>query len=119
MRLVLKANNQAFADYIEREGFYSTLRSIQVSFYLPLGFLLLFLYFSHRLKKEYLYEGVFCLCFFMGMLMHIVALLELNSVSQLNSYLLVTQVLYITGAFAFLNGIYTLYKQKKVGFIIL
>jgi signal transduction histidine kinase len=116
MRLVLKANNQAFADYIEREGFYSTLRSIQVSFYLPLGFLLLFLYFSHRLKKEYLYVGIFCFCMFMGMLMHILGLLESNSVSGLNAYLLATQVLYISGAFTFLNGIYTLYKQKKSWF---
>ncbi len=115
MRLILNTNNQAFTDYIEREGFYSTLRSIQVSFYLPLGFLLLFLYFSYRRKKEYLYIGVFCFCFFLGMLMNILAL-ESNSVSELSFYLLADEILLLFGAFAFINGIYTLYKQKKSWF---
>ena len=115
MRLVLKANNQAFADYIKSDRYFLTLRSIQVSVHLLLGVLLLFLYFSYRLKK-YLYVGVFCLCMFMAMLMHIFGVLEFNSVSQLNSFLLVTQVLYIIGAFAFLNGIYTLYEQKRSWF---
>ena len=44
IRLVLKESNQAFDDHIKDDSFDSTLRSIQVSFYLPLGFLLLFLF---------------------------------------------------------------------------
>src|SRR4030095_9745034 len=55
MQMDLKENNKAFADYIQSEGVYQTLRSIQLSFYLPLGFLLLFLFYSYRLQREYLY----------------------------------------------------------------
>ena len=44
IRLELKESNEALADHIKEDEFDSTLRSIQSSFYLPLGFLLLFLF---------------------------------------------------------------------------
>ncbi len=40
MKLVLKDINRAFIDYFDVEGGYSIQRSIQLSFYLPLGLLL-------------------------------------------------------------------------------
>ena len=52
MLVVLKENNKAFADYLRQEGFYQNLRSIQLSFYLPLGFLLLFLFFFLSTPKR-------------------------------------------------------------------
>jgi two-component system NtrC family sensor kinase len=116
IRLVLKETNQAFADHIKDDNFDSTLRSIQLSFYLPLGFLLLFLFFSFRAQKEYLYFGIFCISMFMGILLHIFALSEPTTVSRTNSFLLATQVFYIFGAFAFINGTYVLYRQKRSWF---
>ncbi len=116
LRLVLKEINQAFSDRIMDESIDSTLRSIQLSFYLPLGFLLLFLFYSYQLKKEYLYLGIFCFCMFIAILLHIFAFLEPTTLSRTNAYLLATQVLYIVGALAFINGIYVLYKQKRTWF---
>ncbi len=112
-RLVLKKIDKAFADHIKNDSFDSTLRSIQVSFYLPLGFLLLFLFFSFRLQKEYLYSGIFCLCMFAAILMHIFALDEPITASHSIFLLLITQVLYLVGALSFINGAYILYNQKK------
>ncbi len=112
-RITFKKIDQAFADHIKDDSFDSTLRSIQVSFYLPLGFLLLFLFFSFRLQKEYLYCGIFCFCMFAAILLHIFALSEPITVSRSNYLLLATQVLYIMGALAFINGAYILYSQKK------
>ena len=65
LSIQLKESNQALVDHIKDDEFDSTLRSIQSSFYLPLGFLLLFLYYSFRLQKEYLYSGIFCFCLFL------------------------------------------------------
>ena len=119
IQIVLKEINQAFADHIKDNSFDSTLRSIQVSFYLPLGFLLLFLFFSFSMRREYLYTGVFCFCMFGAILMHILALSEPTTVSRSNYLLLVTQVLYIVGALSFINGIYILYNRKKSWFYYL
>ncbi len=111
--LKLKESNEALADHIKEDEFDSTLRSIQSSFYLPLGFLLLFLFLSFRLQREYLYSGIFCFCMFAAIIVHISALSEPTTVSRANYLLLLTQVLYIVGALALINGIYVLYKQKK------
>ena len=116
IRLKLKESNEALVDHIKEDEFDSTLRSIQSSFYLPLGFLLLFLFLSFRLQKEYLYSGIFCFCLFAAIIVHISALSEPTTVSRANYLLLVTQVLYIIGALALINGIYVLYKQKKSWF---
>jgi sensor histidine kinase YesM len=113
MQIFLKDNNQAFADYIRYEGFYQNLNSIQLSFYLPLGFLLLFLYFSYRFQKENLYMGIFSFCMFSGMLLQILSHYEIRTVSQANFYLLAQQVLWIFGMVVFLNGAYILFKQRK------
>jgi len=112
-RVVLKESNQAFDDHIKEDGFESTLRSIRVSFYLPLGFLLVFLFYSFRLQKEYLYSGIFCFCFFGAIVMHKFAELETITVSLTNYLLLATQVLYIVGSLSFIYGAYILYKQKR------
>jgi signal transduction histidine kinase len=116
VRLKLKESNEALADHIKEDEFDSTLRSIQSSFYLPLGFLLLFLFFSFRLQKEYLYSGIFCFCMFAAIIIHISALSEPTTVSRANYLLLATQVLYIIGAFALINSMYILYKQKRSWF---
>ena len=119
IHIVVKDTNRAFSDHNKNDSFESTLRSIQLSFYLPLGFLLLFLFISYRLQKEYLYFGIFCFCMFSGVLMHIIAFLEPTTFSRTNSYLLFTQALYIVAALAFINATYILYKQKKSWFYYL
>jgi signal transduction histidine kinase len=112
-RVVFKESNQAFDDHFKEDGFESTLRSIRVSFYLPLGFLLVFLFYSFRQQKEYLYSGIFCFCFFGAILMHKFAESETITVSLINYLLLATQVLYIAGSLSFIYGTYILYKQKR------
>ncbi|HKC36924.1 MAG TPA: ATP-binding protein, partial [Chitinophagaceae bacterium] len=116
IRLKLEESNEALADHIKEDEFDSTLRSIQSSFYLPLGFLLLFLFLAFRLQKEYLYSGIFCFCMFAAILLHIFALWEPTTVSRADYLLLATQVLYIIGALTFINGIYVLYNKRKSWF---
>lgn len=118
-RIVLKEINEGFADHAKENSFDSTLRAIQVSFYLPLGFLLLFLYISFRPMKEYLYAGIFCFSLFLAMLLHIFALADPVTANRSNICLLGTQVFYIIGAIAFLHSIYLLYKLKKNWFFYL
>jgi signal transduction histidine kinase len=115
-RIVLKRIDQAFADHIKDDNFDATLRSIQVSFYLPLGFLLLFLFWSFRLQKEYLYSGIFCFCMFAAILMHIFSLSEPTTVSRSNYLLFITQVLYIAGAVSLINGSYIIFNRKRSWF---
>jgi signal transduction histidine kinase len=112
----LKRIDQAFADHVRDDNFDATLRSIQVSFYLPLGFLLIFLFISFRLQKEYLFCGVFCFCMFAAILLHIFALSEPTTVTRSNTFLYTTQVLYVLGALSLLNGTYIIYKQKRSWF---
>ncbi|CAN5739611.1 hypothetical protein BH10BAC2_BH10BAC2_35310 [soil metagenome] len=116
VQLFLKENNKAFADYIRQEGFYQNLRSIELSFYLPLGLLLLFLYFSYRLQKEYLYMGIFSFCMFSGKLMQILGRMEARTVNQANFYFLTQQLMWVFGLVVFLNGTYILFKQHKSWF---
>ena len=113
MLVVLKENNKAFADYLRQEGFYQNLRSIQLSFYLPLGFLLLFLFFSYRLQREYLFIGIFSFCMFVGMLMGLFAFMEKRTVNEANFYFLLQQLLLVFGLVFFLNGTYILFKLHK------
>ena len=115
-KIVLKRIDQGFADHVKDNNFDATLRSIQVSFYLPLGFLLLFLFWSFRPRKEYLYSGVFCFSMFAAILMHIFALSESNTVTSSNVLLYTTQVLYIIGALSFLISTYILFQRKKSPF---
>jgi len=113
LQIILKENNRAFADYLRFEGFYQNIRSIQLSFYLPLGFLLLFLYSSYRFQKEYLYVGIFCFCMFLAMTMTVLGLSENRTANTANIYLLTKQGLSIVGLIALLNGIYILFKHPK------
>ena len=113
MRLVLKENNRAFADYVRSMVFWQNLQSIQLSFYLPLGFLLLFLYYSYRLQKEYLYIGIFSFCMFLGMLMNILILSGTRSVNEANFYFLTNQLLWVPGLVIFTHGTYILFKKRK------
>ena len=111
--IVLKEINNAFSDHLKDNSFESTLRAIQVSFYLPLGFLLLFLFMSFQPRKEYLYSGIFCVAMFLAILMHILALSEPVSVNRSNLLLFTTQVLYIGGAISFIHSIYLINEKKK------
>ena len=113
MGLILKENNKAFADYLRHEGFQQNLRAIQMSFYLPLGFLLLFLFYTYRRQKEYLYIGIFSLCMFLGMLFTILALTGTRTVNQVNFYLLTSQLLLVPGMLVLINGSYILFKKRK------
>ncbi|HMU45209.1 MAG TPA: ATP-binding protein [Chitinophagaceae bacterium] len=119
LKIELKEINQGITENIKENNFESTLRTIQVSFYLPLGFLLLFLFMSFRPQKEYLFAGIFCLCLFLAILFHILALTEPVTVNHSNSFLLVTQVMYIIGAISFIHSMYVLYKMKKTIFFYL
>ena len=113
MKVVLKDINRAFIDYITVQGGYTNRRSIQLSIYLPLGLLLLFLFLAFRIQNEYLYFGIFCLCMFLGMLIHIIALRPFVTVTFSNTLVLTSYIFYISGAMFFLNGTYILHKQKK------
>ena len=113
VQIVLKEANKAYADSIREEGYYKTLRVIQVSVYLTLVLLLLFLYFSYRLKKEYMYFGVFFFCVLVGSLMRSFSFSNSISVSWSNSLLLAYQVFIILAGLAFINSVYILYKQKR------
>jgi len=119
LKIELKDINQGIAESLQENNFESTLRTIQVSFYLPLGLLLLFLFVSFRPQKEYLYAGVFCVSLFLAILFHILALTEPVTVNRSNSFLLVTQVMYIIGAISFIHSIYVLYRMKKSFFFYL
>lgn len=119
LKFVVKEIDQGFADHLEDSRFESTLRAIKLSFYLPLGFLLLFLYMSFRRQKEFMFAGIFCLSLFMAILMHILALSDPVTVNRSNSLLLTTQVFYIIGAFSFLHSIYIIYDRKKSWFFYL
>lgn len=119
IKFVIKELNQGFADHLKANNFEATLRAIKLSFYLPLGFLLLFLYMSFRRQKEFFYSGLFCLSLFLAILMHIIALSDPVTVNRSNSLLLMTQVFYIIGAFSFLHSIYILYNRKKSWFFYL
>jgi len=113
LKIEFKEINQGIMENIRENNFESTLRTIQVSFYLPLGFLLLFLYMSFRRQKEYVFAGIFCLSLFGAILFHILALSEPVTVNRSNSFLLATQVLYITGAISFIHSMNLLYNLKK------
>jgi signal transduction histidine kinase len=119
IKIELKEINEGITENVKENNFESTLRTIQVSFYLPLGFLLLFLFMSFRPQKEYLYAGIFCLSLFLAIFFHILALAEPVTVNQSNSFLLATQVLYIIGAISFIHSMYVLYKNKKTIFFYL
>ena len=113
LRLIAKNINKSYRDYFKVAGYYSILRSIQVSFYLPLGLLIFFLYISFRPRKEYLYFGSFCFFMFAGMILQIIALINTATVSQANTYLLFANVLWIAGQLYWLNGTYLLFEEKK------
>jgi signal transduction histidine kinase len=119
LKIELKEINRGITDSIKENSFESTLRTIQVSFYLPLGFLLLFLFMAFRLQKEYFYAGIFCISLFLAIFFHILALSEPDTVNHTNSFLIITQVLYIIGSISFIHSIYVLYKNKKNFFFYL
>ncbi len=116
VQLVFKDINRAFEDRMKIDSFDSTLRSIEVSFYLPLGFLLLFLFISFRLRKEYLYSGIFCICMFAAVLLHIFALSEPTTVTRSDFLLLITNAFYIIGCLALIEGLNILFKWKRSWF---
>ena len=113
VQLLLKENNQAFFDYTKQDGFYRNIWSIHLSLYLPLGLLFLFLYYSYRFQKEYLYMGFFFLSMFLGMVFQIIARTGSVTVNQFNFLLLTQQVFGFFGMIIFLNGLYILFKQNK------
>jgi signal transduction histidine kinase len=119
LKIEFKEINTGIMENIRQNNFESSLRTIQVSFYLPLGFLLIFLYMSFRRQKEYLFAGLFCISLFLAILFHIFALTEPVTVNQSNGFLLVTQMLYIIGAISFIHSMYLLYKMKKTIFFYL
>ena len=116
VRMVLKESNQGFDDRIREESFNTTLRSMQASFYLTLVFLLLFLFFSYRLQREYLYSGIYFLCVVLGSVLRSFAFSGTTTVTWSNSLLLTWQALTVLGGLAFINFTYILYKQKRSWF---
>ncbi len=113
LRLIVKEINKSYGDYFKVAGYYSILRSIQVSFYLPLGLLIFFLYISFKRRKEYLYFGAFCFFMFTGMIFQIIALINSATVGEANTYLLFANVFWIIGQLYWLNGTYLLFGEKK------
>jgi two-component system NtrC family sensor kinase len=113
MSIVVKDVNQAFTDNTRGEGTLSILRSIQLSFYLPLGVLILFLYYSFPKRKEYFYFGIFCLSMFASNLIHIVALLPSITSSQAMLFTLIEVSFDLLGLLSLINGTHTMYKLSK------
>lgn len=116
VQIILKDNNRAFADYIRYEGLYQNVRSIQLSFYLPLGFLLLFFYLSYRSDKAYFFIGTFCFFMFLGILFQVIGGNEALTVNVASSFLLAQQAVWISGLMLLLTGTYILLKQKRSWF---
>ncbi len=113
MSIVLKDVNQAFTDNTRGEGTLSILRSIQLSFYLPLGVLILFLYYSFPKRKEYLYFGIFCILMFASNLIHILSLLPSFTASQAMLFSLIEVSFDLLGFLSLINGTHILYKFPK------
>ncbi len=113
MSIVLKDVNQAFTDNTRGEGTLSILRSIQLSFYLPLGVLILFLYYSFPKRKEYLYFGIFCILMFASNLIQILALLPSFTASQAILFSLIKVSFDLLGFLSLINGTHILYKFPK------
>ncbi len=118
LRLSIKDINQAFEDRVKTDNFDSTLRSIEVSFYLPLGFLLLFLFFSFRQRREYLFSGIYSICMFAAVFLHIFAMSEPTTVTHSNLLLLITNIFYVIGCIALIEGLNILFKWKRSWFFI-
>lgn len=118
MRVVLKEIDTAFNYYIKEEGFYSTLRSIQMSLYFPLGILLFFFYFSIQRQKEFLYMGIFCFCFFLGMLLYNIGLAPSDTLTDSLGaiYVFSAHILWLSGTLFLLNSIFILLKKPKTLF---
>ncbi|MFZ9388320.1 MAG: ATP-binding protein [Chitinophagaceae bacterium] len=112
-KMVLKEIHKGITVGLREKELDYTLRIIQVSFYLPLGFLLVFLFMSFRPQKEYLYAGIFCLSMFLAILFHILALSEPVTINFSDWFLLITQILYIVGAVSFIHSMHLLYKIRK------
>jgi signal transduction histidine kinase len=113
MGIVLKYANQNFTESYQGENLISLLRSIQLSFYLPLGILLLFLFYSFPNRREYLYFGLFCLSLFASNLLQVLALLPSLTVSQSMVLLLLLVGFLLLGYLSFINGTRILYKFPK------
>jgi two-component system NtrC family sensor kinase len=113
LKLDLHTINQGFKDYKTGQGFLAILSTIQLVFFVPLGLLLLFLYFSFPMKKEYLFLGLYCFCMFVGMVLESIARQQSFTVSQANSFLLIEHAVNTGGVFFFLLGINVLYKQAR------
>jgi sensor histidine kinase YesM len=113
MQIELKDNNQALTDFLRTDRLTQNVRAIQLTFYLPLAFLMLFLFLSYRLQKEYLYFGIFSLLMFLGMLMAIIPTTEIRSANWTHVYSLVQQFLLVSGLTIFYHGCYILFKRSK------
>ena len=111
--IYLKSSNQAFVDFMRYQGFFQNLRFIQLSFYLPFGLLMLFLYFSYRLRREYLYIGTYALSMFICMLLQVLAEMEGITSNFENFCSFISQLFGFFGMVLFLRGIYLLYKQSS------
>ncbi|MBD0349774.1 MAG: hypothetical protein ICV65_01330 [Flavisolibacter sp.] len=113
IKLVLEEVNQGFRDYVKINLFFSTLRSIEAAFYLPLGILLFFIFISFRTQKEYLHFGLFSFCMFLGILLLMLGFLESLTATQTVIFILIAYVFWTLGPIFLLNGIHTVYELPK------
>jgi signal transduction histidine kinase len=113
MKLVLQDAEKGFANYTKGEGLLVMLRPFQLSFYLPVGLLLLAIFHSFRSQRHYLHFGIFCLCLFLGMLLQLWALLESTPGEQSVYMVLAAFVFWTMGLLLLINGTYSLYGMAK------
>ncbi|HEY0679848.1 MAG TPA: histidine kinase [Chitinophagaceae bacterium] len=113
VQFILKDYNQAFNDYLRYEGFYKDLQLIQLIFYVPLTFILLFFFLNYKKRKEYLYIGIFFFSISGGTLLHLTALMETRTLPEANVMLFIQNISGAAGLLFFLTGIYTVVKQKR------
>ena len=113
MQIELKDNNQALTDFLRTNRLSQNVKAILLTFYLPLAFLMLFLFLFYRLQKEYLYFGIFSLLMFLGMLMQIIPTTEIRSSNWNYVYSLVHVFFQVSGLTIFYHGCYTLFKRSK------
>jgi signal transduction histidine kinase len=109
-RVVIEEANKGFFDYFNRQKLIIFQNLFQISFYLLLGLMCLFLYRSFRIQPAYLYIGIFCIAAFAQTLLRIIDINTAKTTSFIYGALFLSHIAGVASLLVLLKGIYTLYK---------